>query len=111
MSQTKNLELKNIFPKPSEVCEDTDKEIKDLIRAEIQSKGKIQFYDMLKFFDNAIENKNFKKANIAAYYCTNAVLGNPNMSGDNKAEIILSLRARIEMMMGRNPNDVFISGK
>lgn len=106
-----SVELKNIFPKPSEISEEVDEEIKELIKSQFKEKGKIDFHDMLKYFDKAVEEKDFKRANISAYYCTNALLGNVNMSGDDKAEIILSLRARIERMQGRDPEDIYISGQ
>ena len=106
-----SVELKNIFPKPDSVCERTNQELKHLIRLEFEKNRKIDFHDMLKFFDKAVEEKNFNKASISAYYCTNALLGNSKMSGEDKAEVILSLRARLEILKGRNPNDVYLSGK
>ena len=105
-----SIELKNIFPEPDTICKQTNQEIRQLITDQIKNNGKIQFYDMLKFFNKAIDDHNFKKASISAYYCTNALLSNQNMTGDDKAEVILSLRSRIEIMQGRDPTDVIISG-
>jgi hypothetical protein len=80
------MSLENPFENPLSVSEEKNAEIVQLMSSMIQQK-KLDFFTMLKFLEQQIENKDQDRSKIAAYYCVNVILNSDKPDSD-KMEII-----------------------
>ena len=85
----------NPFPEPKSVNEEKTKEIMGLIEEQFKVSGKIEFFDMLKFFEMNINNKDVEGAKISAYFCTNALISNKYEKNSDKIQTIREMSQQI----------------
>lgn len=91
--------IENPFPNPKDVNEEKMELIKKLIENRFKEKGKIEFHDMMKFFELSIENKDTESALISAYFCTNALISNQYEKYDDKMATIREMSQTIGNML------------
>lgn len=83
--------MNNPFPHPSTISTEINDEIMLIIREQFRLNNKIEFFDMMKFLENAIEEKNYEKSQICAYYCVNVILNNHNLNDTEKNNLICGI--------------------
>lgn len=88
-------EVINPFPEPKSVNEEKTKAIMSLIEEQFNESGKIEFFDMLKFFEMNINNKDVEGAKISAYFCTNALISNKREKNSDKIQTIREMSQQI----------------
>ena len=92
------MATKNPFQDPVLVDEKLNTCIKNLIRGEFERKGKIDFHDMLKYFEDAISKKKIKESKICGFYLTNVILANRLKPEREKFEIIVDLIHQVGLL-------------
>jgi hypothetical protein len=95
----------NPFPLPSAVSKEINDEIMDLIRHELATNKQISFFDMMAFLELAIEEKNYKKSQICAYYCVNVINNNNTMSEIDKHELINGIVRSVNDLIEERSDD------
>lgn len=91
----KPLKPSNPFPKPETISELKNDEIKNLIKEIFEKHGSLNFHDMIKFFEKAIEDRDLEKSMISAFYCCNVVLGQHSIKDLEKNEIIRGIVSEV----------------
>jgi anthranilate phosphoribosyltransferase len=99
------MSVKNPFPYPDTINPTKNNEIKEIIRQVFQGSGSLQFHDMVKFFEQAIIEKDLEKAKISAYYCSNAVIGQHTITKENTEDIITGMVDEITKLMYELENE------
>lgn len=77
----------NPFQNPS-FNEKINSEVKWAIQESFNRHNKIEFFDMIKYLETSIENKDFDRSHIAAYYVCNVILSRTEMSNGEKKSLI-----------------------
>ena len=82
----------NPFEDPELVDPEINKEIKELVLQLFKDNGRIMFYDILQYYETAINDKDVKRAKIIGYYCVNVINNsNDNLTASEKQELISGL--------------------
>ncbi len=86
----------NPFERPEKVDREIDNQVKSIIRQMFERDNKIMFHDMVKYYENAITDKDIPRAKIAGFYCVNVINGNLTMSNKEKETLINDLYQQVK---------------
>ena len=88
----------NPFEEPKKVSVEIDNEVRELIKEMFSEKGKLDFHDMLRYFEGSVKEKDLKRSKIAAYYCTNVVMSQPTLTEAQRNQLILGFKEEINRL-------------
>lgn len=87
--------MSNPFPDPETIDSSINKEVKDYIDNQLESTGKLMFFDVMSKLEDSVTKKNIKLATIIAYYLTNSILKS-HLSEFDKWDIIRGVKESID---------------
>jgi hypothetical protein len=88
----------NRFQDPETVNSEKNREVKNLIREMFNRDGKLEFHDMLQYLEKSVEERDFEKAKICAYYCFNVISSESSLSDTQKLQLINGIEDEIEKL-------------
>jgi hypothetical protein len=81
----------NPFRDPDSVNYEINKEIRKIITNIFREKGKIDFFEMLSYYETMVKDKKKEESEICGYYCVNVVNSNKNMTESEKMNLIYGI--------------------